>query len=35
MIAHRVTSIETATNLLVFKGRSELVTLERGTDEFN
>lgn len=35
MIAHRVTSIETATNLLVFKGRSELVTMEKGTPEFD
>lgn len=31
MIAHRVTSIETATNLLVFKSRSKLVTLQKGS----
>lgn len=34
IIAHRVTTIETANNLLVFKGRSNLVTVTKGTDEY-
>jgi len=34
IIAHRVTTIETANNLLVFRGRSDLITVTKGTDEY-
>jgi len=34
IIAHRVTTIETANHLLVFRGRSDLITVTKGTDEY-
>ena len=35
IIAHRLTTIASADNLLFFKSRSELVTAAKGTPEYN
>jgi ABC-type multidrug transport system fused ATPase/permease subunit len=35
IIAHRLTTIASADNLLYFKSRSELVTAAKGTQEYN
>lgn len=35
IIAHRLTTIASADNLLYFKSRSELVTAEKGSAEYN
>ena len=35
MIAHRLTTIASADNLLYFKSRSELVAAEKGTPEYD
>lgn len=35
IIAHRLTTIESADNLLYFKSRSELVTAAKGTPEYS
>ena len=35
MIAHRLTTIASADNLLYFKSRSELVSAEKGTPEYD
>jgi len=34
IIAHRLTTIESADNLLYFQSRSELVTAEKGTPKY-
>ena len=35
IIAHRLTTIASADNLLYFKSRSELVTASKGTPEYD
>ena len=35
MIAHRLTTIESADNLLYFKSRNELISAEKGTPEYD
>ena len=35
MIAHRLTTIASANNLLYFKSRSQLVSAEKGTPEYD
>lgn len=35
MIAHRLTTIASANNLLFFKSKSELISAAKGTDEYN
>ena len=35
MIAHRLTTIASAENLLYFKSRSELVSAQKGTPEYD
>ena len=35
MIAHRLTTISSADNLLYFKSRSELVSASKGTPEYD
>lgn len=34
MIAHRLTTIESADNLLYFKSRNELISAEKGSPEY-
>jgi len=35
MIAHRLTTIASADNLLYFKSRSELISAEKGSPEYD
>jgi ABC-type transport system involved in Fe-S cluster assembly fused permease/ATPase subunit len=35
VIAHRLTTIQSADQLLFFKSRSELVSAEKGTNEYD